>query len=132
MSHVLPEGCPWQSASVAHLPHWPFTEPERKQKGVLATVHASALAEPRSPLQGTQVDATASQTGLAPVQAAALAGVHCTQVLLVGLHAGVAPAHAASVVQATQVAWLGPVVAHIAERQTVGPDVALHGPSPSA
>ena len=83
-----------------------------------------------SPLQTTHVDDVESHTGCGVGHVADV--VHCTQVLVVVLHAGVAPLHCALVVHATQRPVFGPVVAQIVDRHSVAPLDPVQGPSPFA
>lgn len=117
-------------ASVVHMPHWPVMVPLRKQKGWPGVGHGSVAEEPWLPLQGTQVEDVASQTGVSLAHVVEL--THWTQVLVVVLQTGVAPEHCESIEHPTQVPAFGPEVAQMVERHTLSPLPALQGPSPLA
>ena len=106
---------PWQSESVAHLPHCPCIAAAEEAEGLADVGHASEAPEPLSPLQGTQVDDEVSQTGAwAPHW---LEVVHCTQWPLAVLQTGVGAEHCESIVQPTQV----PLLPQRPERHTLSP-----------
>jgi hypothetical protein len=71
------------------------------------------------------------QAGVAPAHAVALVAVHCTQAEVAGLQAGVAPEQFASVVQPPAVPHV-PFGEHTPERHTMPPFAGEQGPSPSA
>jgi hypothetical protein len=126
VSQRWPE-CPAHSAFVPHLPHCPAIAPERKQKGSAIVPHDSDVAAPKSPSQATHVEVGTSHTGSSLGHLAEL--VHWTQAFVVALQAGVAPEHCEFIVQATQRFSFGPVVAQMADRQSVVPSDESHGPS---
>jgi hypothetical protein len=73
---INPAGSPVQSAFVAHMPQVPAVAPVVKQCGALLAAQGSVAVEPRSPLQGTQVELVVSHTGVAPVHAAVFVALH--------------------------------------------------------
>ena len=110
-----------------HFPHSPAIEPMVKQNGAVEVGQASVAVDSLSPLHRTQVMDLPSQTGVMPVHCDEL--WHCTQVWVVVSQIGVVPEHCEFITHPTQTMLVG---SQIVDRQTVGPLVALHGPSPLA
>jgi hypothetical protein len=124
---MSPAGSPAQSALVMHLPQVPAASPLVKQCGVLLSAHGSVAVEPRSPLQGTQVELVASQIDVVPRHAEAFEAVHWTQVFAAP-QAGLAPLQALSVRQATQSFAFWPEVAQRPLMQTRAPAAMVQVP----
>jgi hypothetical protein len=81
-------------------------------------------------VQATQLLLAPSQTGVAPVQAAALLVVHCTQTFLLVSQTDVGAEQSASALHCSHLPAFAPVVVQCVERQTRAPFVSVHGPSP--
>jgi tagatose-1,6-bisphosphate aldolase non-catalytic subunit AgaZ/GatZ len=93
-------------------------------------LHQSALEHMASVMQPAAHMPMGLQIGVVPEHC--VESVHWTQVLVVMLQYGVGAEHCESMVQASQLPWLGPVVAQIVDRHTTSPSVPVQGPSPLA
>jgi hypothetical protein len=98
--HLGPAWVPTvQSASIVHLPHWPWFVPLVKQNGALTVAHDAADPLPKSPPHGTH--APPAQTGLPAVGHAVGPAppnppVQASQNPVPTSHTGAEPVHCAS------------------------------------
>lgn len=114
-----------QSPFDVHLPHAPLGA----QYGLPAVGHGLGSPEPLSLPQMTH-RSPALHTGVVPVHALPLVGVHWTHAFVLGSHAGVTPPQFESPLHCSHRPLFGPDVAHTLDRQTVPPFAPVHGPSP--
>jgi hypothetical protein len=99
-SQTLPTW-PAQSASEAHFPQVPRSEPESLQNGAAALGHGLLAVEPLSPSHFTHEECSRSQIGVLPPHSADEA--HSTHLPLARLQIGVSPEQCSSSLQSTQI-----------------------------
>ena len=105
MLQIKPAWAPTQSRLVRHFPH----EPAAAQYGLFAVGHGAVVDVPLSPLHAAHVLVT--HAGVVPVHAVPFVAVQGTHWFVVVLHAGVVPEQVVSLVHASHLPALGPVVA---------------------